>query len=60
MNEQVIMALLDQITERFRARLQRKTGWGRNEVMLELQTAMTHAVAGIAELLTDAQNQELD
>lgn len=60
MDEQVIMALLDQITERFRQRLQRKTGWGRNEVMLELQTAMTHAVAAIADLLTDPEKRPMD
>ena len=60
MNEQVILALLDQITERFRERLQRKTGWGRNEVMFELQTAMTHAVASVAELLTDPEPNQVD
>jgi len=60
MNEQIIMALLDQVTERFKQRLQRKTGWGRNEVMLELQTAMTHAVAGIADLLTDPDLEKMN
>ena len=59
MNERFVRALLDQVTERFKERLQRKTNWGRNEVMLELQTAMTHAVAAIADEFTDPENRYL-
>lgn len=36
--------LLEKITEKFKAKLERKTGWGRNEVFQAYQEAVNEAV----------------
>lgn len=36
--------LVDLIREKFKARLAAKTGWGRNDVMVEFEAAVTEAL----------------
>lgn len=46
--------LLDLIKEKFQARLQAKTGWGRNDIMVEYQSAVNDA---LIELMDQQSNQ---
>lgn len=56
MNELKISKFIDLVADRFKERLQRKTGWGKNEVQLELQKAISQALADLLDQPKIVQN----
>ena len=57
MDENKLSTIIEMVADRFRKRLQRKTNWGRNEVQLELQKAISSVLADLLDE-TDPSNQE--
>jgi len=49
MDDLKLSNLIDLIADRFKQRLQRKNGWGKNEVQLELQKAISQALADLVD-----------